>query len=70
MRNRLFPELIRFRAPEGFLHEITATAEREGLTLSSYLRRLALLDVESRREAERRKAELTIHEGPPALIAA
>jgi hypothetical protein len=63
-------ELIRFRAPEGFQAAVASTAEREGLSLSAYLRRLALLDIESRREAQRRKAELAMHDGPAGLIAA
>ncbi len=54
-------ELIRFRAPQGFQAAVASTAEREGLSLSAYLRRLALLDLARRNEAERSKAQLAMH---------
>ena len=37
------PETVIFRAPEGFHAVVKAAAAREGLSLSAYLRRLALV---------------------------
>ena len=38
MRATTFPESIQFKAPSGFLDSVRGAAQREGVTLSEYVR--------------------------------
>ena len=38
MRATTFPETVRFKAPEGFLAALRYAAQREGVTVSEFVR--------------------------------
>lgn len=71
MRTGEYTETVLFRAPKGLRSSISDAARKEGLSLSAYLRRLAILAVADQQSHRGdRHDHVTIYDNSGGLIAA